>query len=283
MRLVRLRILLIVVLGMAACSVTSPAAVSSQLSRGRSVYTQGCVIASCHGKDGEGIRNDDHFRVWPLVGSEFQRRNPNAQVVFDVVRSGAESSLRALTNQQIYDAIAYELSLNGVELSEPLVARNAPGISSGAASKGQESGTLFPPPGNSMLVSTWVAPVLPASAENTQLSMRVTQIGLAPSIGGSVPPSGSGYLLVVFTLEDLTQQPIEVEPQYLSLVTKDGKILEPLDINLDYPVTRFYSQAIEYEHGTVALAIFSLPESSQIDHLLYAWPVDQPLVLYLSY
>lgn len=283
MHFVRLGILLTGVLGMAACSLTSPAAVSAQLSRGRSVYTQGCAIVSCHGKDGEGIRNDDQFRVWPLVGSEFQRRNPSAQVVFDVVRSGAESSLRALTDQQIYDAIAYELSLNGVELSQPLVAHNAPDIPSGAALKGQKAGALFPPPGNSTLVSTWIAPMLPASAENTELSMRVTQIGLALSIDDSVPSGGGSYLLVVFTLENLTHQPIEVRPQYLSLVTKDGINLEPLDINLDYPVTRFYPQMIEYGHSTVALAIFSLPESSQIDHLFYAWPGDKPLVLYLSY
>ena len=283
MRLVRLGILINVVMGMAACSLTSPAVVATQLSRGKSVYTQGCAIASCHGKDGEGIRNDDHIRVWPLVGSEFQRRNPSAQVIFDVVRSGAESSLRASTDQQIYDAIAYELSLNGVELSEPLAARNAPGISSGAAAKGQKAGTLFPPPGNSSLVTDWVAPRLPASAENTELSMLVTQIGLAPTISGTAPPAGNDYLLVIFSLEDLTKQPIEVGPGYLSVVTMDGKILEPLDVNLDYPVTRFYSQTIEYEHGTVALAIFGLPESSQIDHILYTWPSDQPLVLYLSY
>jgi mono/diheme cytochrome c family protein len=283
MHLVHLGILLNVVMGMAACSLTSPASVSAQLSRGESVYIQGCAIVFCHGIDGEGIRNDDHFRVWPMVGSEFQHRNPNAQVVFDVVRSGAEPSLRALTDQQIYDAIAYELSLNGVELSEPLVAQNAFVVSSGVASEEQKAGTLFPPPGNSTLVSSWVAPMLPVSAENKALNMRVTQIGLSLSIDSMAPPAGGSYLLVVFTLEDLNKQPIEVGPQYLSLVTKGGNILEPLDINLDYPVTRLHPQTIEYEHGIVALAIFNLPESSQIDHLLYTWPSDQPLVLYLSY
>ena len=49
------------------------------------------------------------MRIWPAVGADFQRRNPNAQVVFDVIRSGEEPELRALADQQIYDAVAWEL------------------------------------------------------------------------------------------------------------------------------------------------------------------------------
>jgi hypothetical protein len=268
---------------MAACNIASPGTVAAQLSRGETVYRRGCAIAACHGEDGEGIRSNDHFQVWPLVGREFQSRNPSAQVIFDVVRSGGEKSLRALTDQQIYDAIAYELSLNGVSLSEPIVADNAPFISSGSASAGQPTGTLFPPAANITMLTGWDAPALPVSAEDAALRIRLTQIRLASSIGGKAPPGGGSYVLTIFTLEDLTDHPIEVGPQYLSLVTKKGEILKPLEINLGYPVTRFYPQSIRYEHGTAALAIFALPDISKMEYLLYAWPGDQPLVLFLAY
>jgi hypothetical protein len=86
------------------------AAVADQLARGARLYALGCATAECHGKHGEGVRSGGTFRVWPLVGAEFQARNPNAQVIFDVVRSGSERRLRAMTDQQIYDAIAHELS-----------------------------------------------------------------------------------------------------------------------------------------------------------------------------
>ncbi len=79
----------------------SLAAVGDQLTRGARLYALGCATAKCHGTHGEGVRSGQAFRVWPLVGPDFQVRNPNAQVIFDVVRSGSEQSLRAMTDQQI--------------------------------------------------------------------------------------------------------------------------------------------------------------------------------------
>ncbi|MEW5868529.1 MAG: cytochrome c [Chloroflexota bacterium] len=266
---------------MTACRPISASPVADQRARGKEIYQQGCATETCHGVNGEGIRIGDEFRDWPLIGEEFQRRNPSAQVVFEVVRSGGEPALRALTDQQVYDAIAYELSLNQVELAEPLGSQNAPVTPSGAAAGAQKPGSLFPPPGNASLISKWPAPALPAQVESRDLRLRLTQIALAESIGGAAPPGGGSYALVVFTLEALAGQPLQVGPQHLRLVTGEGQTLEPLEIGLDYPVTRFYPQSIQPEHGTAALAIFALPDSTGIISLNYTLPGKQPLILEL--
>ncbi|HEU0296235.1 MAG TPA: cytochrome c [Anaerolineales bacterium] len=273
--------LLFATLSIVACTPTQASPAADQLSRGQPIYEQGCATAACHGVNGEGIRSGNGFRVWPLVGEEFQRRNPTAQVIFDVVRSGGEPSLRALTDQQIYDAIAYELSLNDVELSEPLDSQNAPVLSSGATGV-PETGRLFPPPGNGRLIFTWHAPALPIYAENSDLHIRLTQMALAASIGETVLPAGESFILVVFTLEVLAEHPIEVGPQNLRLATEDGQMLEPLEIGLDYPVARFYPQTIQPEHGTAALAIFALPETAKIGRLLYTLPTGQQVILEIA-
>lgn len=276
-------ILLAVIIILAGCSSIPTSPGISQLSRGQSIYQQDCAISACHGENGEGISNQNGFSVWPLVGKEFQRRNPNAQVVYDIVRSGGEAVLRALTDQQIYDAIAYELSLNSVDLTEPLVAQNASFISTGTDAKKDALGTLFPTPGNVVLVSTWNVPVLPASVENGDFSLRVTQMALASSIVGVMPPNGERFLLLVFTLDILTDQPLEVGPEYLRLVTNDGQSLEPLDIRLDYPIALFHSQTIEFEHGTSALAVFSLLGYTNVSQLRYTLPEGLPIILDLSF
>jgi hypothetical protein len=274
--------LILTILSVATCAPTPASSVADQLSRGRVIYEQGCATEACHGTNGEGIRSENGFRAWPLVGAEFQRRNPTAQVIFDVVRSGGERSLRALTDQQIYDSIAYELSLNQVEFDEPLDARNAPGFSSGAAAHAPEPGSLFPPPGNAKLVSNWSPPALPISAENSDMRIRLTQIALAASIGESTPPAGSSYMLMVLTFEDLTDRSLEVGPQNLILVTEDGMMHEPLEIGLNYPVARFYPQTIQPEHGTAALAIFAVLETAKISSLRYNLPAGHQLVLKLA-
>src|SRR5262245_3193777 len=74
-----------------------PATVEIQLASGGPIYAQTCATSACHGTQGEGIHSEDGFKAWPLVGEEFQSRHPNAQVVFDVIRSGSESNLLALT------------------------------------------------------------------------------------------------------------------------------------------------------------------------------------------
>ena len=273
---------LLILLGVSCTpSITSP--VSDQLIRGQAIYEKGCATENCHGAQGEGIPSGNGFRAWPLVGEDFQHRNPTAQVVFDVVRSGGESSLRALTDQEVYDSIAYELSLNDIQLSEPLNAQNAPVLLSGAAAKIPEPGSLFPPPGNAELISTWQeAPPLPRSAENSGLRLRITQIALTASIGGKAPSSGGSYVLMVLTFEDLADEPLEVGPRQLSLVTADGQTLTPLDIGLAYPVDRFHSQTIQPEHGTAALVIFALPKSADMGHLLYTLQDREQLILALT-
>jgi len=82
-------------------------------------------------------------------------------------------------------------------------------------------------------------------------------------------------------LEVLANHPIEVGPQYLRLVDQVGMKFEPMQINLDYPVARFYAQVIKPEYGTSFLSIFALPESSEIGHLLYFLPDDQQLSVVL--
>jgi len=271
-----------------SCSPSATSPVSKQFAQGKIIYEQGCATSNCHGTDGEGLRSGNGFRAWPLVGEDFQRRNPTAQVVFDVVRSGSESSLRALTDQQIYDSIAYELSLNGLELTEPLDSQNAPATSSGPGAATPNPGELFPPPGNAELISTWTDPPLqnaldlPISVENGNLRLRLTQIALATSIGGKAPASGGSYVLTVLTFEDLDNKPLEAGPQYLSLVTGDGQALEPLEIGLAYPVDRFHTQTIQPEHGTAALVIFALPKSTIMDHLLYTLQDGEQLILALT-
>jgi hypothetical protein len=59
-------------------------------------------------------------------------------------------------------------------------------------------------------------------------------------------------------------------------------VLEPLDIGLAYPVARFYPQTIQPEHGTAALAIFTLPETAQIGQLLYMPPAGRQLILEIA-
>lgn len=279
---------LLIVLSVASCAQAAPSPVVEQLSRGQAVYEQSCATSACHGIDGKGIPMGNGFRVWPLVGEEFQRRNPTAQVVFDVVRSGGEANLRVLTDQQVYDSIAYELSLNNVEFTEPLDSKNASNMASGAAAGNLELGSLFPPPGNTSLISPWPVsttqriPVLPVYAENSDLRIRLTQLALAASIREKVPPAGENYVLVVFTLEVLADHPLEVGPQHLRLATVDGQMLEPLELGLDYPVARFYSQTIQPEHGTSAIAIFALPETAKIKHLRYNLPSGRQLDLEVS-
>lgn len=286
MRFFLLGFLLIIILLAISCTPTWASRVTDQLARGRTIYEGSCATTACHGINGEGIRNGNGFRAWPLVGEEFQRRNPTAQVIFDVVRSGGEQSLRAMTDQQIFDSIAYELSLNDVQLNEPLNSQNAPELSSGAAAGTSNPGSLFPPSGNARLITTWstsslhgVPPHLPISTENKELRIRLTQIALAASIGEKAAPAGGSFVTAVINLEALTDQPLEVGPQHLSLATEDGQILDPLDIGLDYPVARFYQQTIQPEHGTAALAIFALPVSAKIRNLRYSLPDGQLLAL----
>jgi len=97
----------------------------AQAASGAAVYTQNCL--SCHGgAGGPGVSG----KTEPLEGRRFRQRNPTALEIFDVVRAGREKSLRALTDDQLWAAIAAELLANGSDLYDqrlgPRTAASAP-------------------------------------------------------------------------------------------------------------------------------------------------------------
>ena len=260
--------------GLYACNpktVTSslPISIESQLASGGPIYHQTCATSSCHGTDGAGLRSGNGFSVWPLVGDDFQARHPNAQIVFDVIRSGDEPNLRALTDQQIYDSIAYELNQNNIFLQAPLTAANAYHTFGGQMSGSKFDG-FYPPLGNYEPTTTPPHADLPLSAEGGDLRLQVDQIAAASAIGGTKSPTGGIFLMMVFVLADRGQAPITVGPENLSLTIPGDDILLPQTINPRTAIENFHTQTIQPGHGTAALAIFSLPAPDQFDRLIYS-------------
>jgi len=246
-----------------------PNSIESQLGSGEPIYKQTCATSSCHGTDGEGIRSGSGFSVWPLVGDDFQTRHPNAEIVFDVIRSGDEPNLRALTDQQIYDSIAYELSQNHILLQAPLTAVNAYNTFGGQMSGSNVDG-FSPPLGNYEPTVTPPHADLPLSTEDGSLRLQVDQIAAANTIGGTKPPAGGTFLMLVFVLDNTGQAPITVGPENLSLTTPSGDSLLPQAIDPRTAIEKFHTQTIQPQHGTAALAMFSLPAPDQFDRLIYS-------------
>jgi hypothetical protein len=208
--------------------------------------------------------------VWPLVGADFQARNPNAQVIFDVVRSGSERSLRAMTDRQIYDAIAYQLSLNGAQPTAVLDMHNAAALRSGPAAGAPGYGEINPPPGDAVLVHpTAASRATPAPVANGYLRLRVDQVAQASAIRRRSVAGGGAFWVLVFAVQDLTDRPIALDPRHLRLRTSAGVSLEPREIDLDYPIERFHAQIITPEHGTAAVAIFAVPAGATPMQLTY--------------
>jgi len=246
-----------------------PISIESQLASGASIYRQTCATSTCHGTDGEGIRSGNGFSVWPLVGAEFQARHPNAQIVFDVIRSGGEPNLRALTDQQIYDSIAYELSQNQIPIQAPLTAANAYDTFGGQMS-GRDIDGFYPPLGNYVAAPTPSHADLPLSTAGGDLRLQVDQIAAASAIGDTKPPAGGVFLMLVFALTDTGQTPITVGPEHLSLITPAGDIITPQEIDPRTAIEKFHTQTIQPQYGTTALAMFSLPTPDQFDRLIYS-------------
>jgi hypothetical protein len=244
------------------------ASVESQLTNGAPIYTQTCATSTCHGTQGEGIRSGIGFAAWPLVGADFQARHPNAQIVFDVVRSGGEPNLRALTDQQIYDSIAYELSQNQITLASPLTAENA-FKTFGAAMSGQALGGLFPPSDNAVFINMPFMPDLPIAAKNEGLQLQLDQIAQASAIGNAKHPAGGVFLILVIVFNDLGIESITVSPDHLRLSTPGGDLLEPQSINLHSAIEKFHTQTIKPYYGTSALVVFTLSAPDQFDKLIY--------------
>jgi mono/diheme cytochrome c family protein len=117
------------------------ASFAAQAAAGRETYAHTCL--ECHGDHGQGVPG----RTEPTEGRLFQDRNPTALVIFDVVRSGREPNLRALTDDQVWAAIAAELAANGADLGDrTLGADNAAGVRTGPAAHPDAS--RFVPPGH---------------------------------------------------------------------------------------------------------------------------------------
>lgn len=257
--------------------------VADQLARGAPLYAQNCATSKCHGTQGEGLRSSNSFRAWPLVGPEFEARNPNAQVIFDVVRSGSEQNLRVMTDQQIYDAIAYELSQNGLRLIAPLTADNAMGIATSASGSGSTVGELFPPPGDATLVDA------PFSLIDTgtggyggYLSWRVDQLAVASHIGSAAPSNGGRFLILVIAFANQSAESLDVGPEFLRIFDSNGNVLEPQALDLAYPIERFHHQTIEPGHGTAAVVIFALGAGATPKQLTYDDQTGHPLHLALT-
>jgi hypothetical protein len=265
-----------------SCAQTAkPITVESQLTSGAPVYAQTCATSTCHGTQGDGIKSGNSFKVWPLVGDEFQSRHPNAQIVFDVIRSGGERNLLALTDQQIYDAIAYELSQNQITLESPLTADNAHETFGGKMS-GEAQGSLYPPSDNAILIDTPLTRDIPIVAQNDRLRLQVDQIAQASAIGNAKPPEGGAFLILVIVFNDLDNEPITVSPEHLSLSTPGGELLEPQPVNIQSAIEKFHTRTIKPEYGTVGLVVFALSDPEEFDQLIYDDRAGESLTLALK-
>jgi mono/diheme cytochrome c family protein len=264
----------------AAAPTADPRAVTEQLARGAPLYAQNCATGLCHGKDSAGIREGNSFRAFPLVGTEFQARNPNAQVVFDVVRSGDEQNLRGMTDQQIYDAVAYELSLNGAKSDIPLTAETAFSTLSGPTSFNPAG--IYPPVGDLKLISPQVPPRAHYAAQNGHVALRVDQLAMASAIGNTAPPNNGTFIIVVLALQDLTDHPLDVDPKFVRLIDSQDSRLEPRAIDLASPIERLHGLRIQPEHGTAAIAVFAVTSGATSISIMYDDETGHPLVLSLA-
>jgi len=254
-----------------------PTTVESQLASGAPIYAQTCATSACHGTQGEGIRSASGFKVWPLVGDEFQSRHPNAQVVFDVIRSGGERNLLALTDQQIYDAIAYELNQNQITLDSPLTADNAHATFGGKMS-GQAQGGLFPPADNAILIEPPPMRELPIAAQNERLRIQVDQIAHASAIG----KDNGTFLILVLAFSDLDDQALTLSPDHLKLSTLSGELLQPQAINIHSAIEKFHERIINPQRGTVGLVVFTLSTRADFNQLIYDDGVGDRIALALK-
>ena len=251
--------------------------VESQLASGALIYAETCATSTCHGTQGEGIKSGNGFKVWPLVGDEFQSRHPNAQIVFDVIRSGGERNLLALTDQQIYDSIAYQLNQNQIMLDSPLTADNA-FTTYGGSMSGEAQGGLFPPSDNAILMDLPPMRDLPIRAQNDRLRLQVDQIAIASAIEKNKGP----FLILVIAFSDLDDEPITLSPDHLKLFILNGEQLEPHSINIQSAIEKFHERMTKPQHGTVGLVVFTLSTPEGFDQLIYDDGVGEPITLTLK-
>jgi mono/diheme cytochrome c family protein len=252
--------------------------VDNQVARGELIYQQTC--ASCHGLEGEGKRLGNSLAIWPLVGEDFQARNPNAQVVFDVVRSRSEPNLRALTDAQIYDAIAYVSSLNDPEGISPITARNAASIPPGETVEALAPAGIYPPLGNVLWLVAPPTVIAYQTVSNGYIGIRVDQVIQASAIGNIKAAPGSTFVILVIALQDLASYPLDLDPKFLRLEDAQRHAFGPQEIDLASPIERFHAQTIQPEHGTAAIAVFALA-SDVYQQLVYDDQTGHPLAVSL--
>ena len=253
--------------------------VDDQIARGELIYRQTC--ATCHGTQGEGKRLGDSFAISPLVGNDFQARNPNAQVVFDVVRSRSEPPLRALTDAQIYDAIAYVWNLNDPEGITTITAQNAASIPPGETVEALTLTGVYPPLENVLQLAAPPTAIAHQTVSNGYLGMRVDQVIEVSAIGNITAAPGSKFVIIVFALQNLKGQPFDLDPKFLRLEDAHRHTLSPQAIDLASPIERFHAQTIQPKHSTAAIAVFVLP-GGVYSQLVYDDQTEHPLSVSLE-
>lgn len=241
------------------------------------MYEANCATATCHRGDGSGNLPS----IQPSVGAVFQARNPTAQVVFDVVRSGEEPNLLALSDQQVYDAIAWELALNGVDLQgQELTAANAAAVATGPAAAPQP-GAVYPPLD---VVPPGAAPISPApfltppagalalagrSGANGRVALRVGQIGYVDRLGGTSAPPGSALAVVALAVGARLPAQVPTDPAFLRGVDRAGTIHPISATRVPSAIDNFHARLLLPGRGHAGVVAFEIPAGSALAALVY--------------
>jgi hypothetical protein len=73
--------------------------------------------------------------------------------------------------------------------------------------------------------------------------------------------------VIVFNV--LGNEPVELNPEYLSLSTPAGELLKPGSIKVRSAIESFHVQTIRPGFGTVGLVVFTLKTPEGFDGLIY--------------
>ncbi|MDR3572751.1 MAG: DUF4352 domain-containing protein [Anaerolineaceae bacterium] len=277
-------LLILAMIGTACAEQASPTpepmTFDKQAVLGRPIYFQNCATTLCHGTDSKGILKGSSYLVAPLIGSQFIERNPNTQVMFDVVRSRNEPNLLALTDEQVYQAIAFDLTLNQMQPKQAITSQNAQALPPGGS---QKTGQLFPPVSDIKLLSTTSGPTLPKTASNNTLALRVDQLAFTGSVGTYTPTRAGGtFVIVVLSIKNLTDKAVNVDPKFLSLTDTNGNKHNPQSLNFVYPVVRLHSQQVQPQNSYSGYAIFGLAQATSYRSLIYDNGSGSPLSIDLK-
>ncbi|HMD87694.1 MAG TPA: DUF4352 domain-containing protein [Anaerolineaceae bacterium] len=278
-------ILLILTVTGSACTeqaspTPEPMTFDKQAVLGRPVYYQNCATTLCHGTDSEGILKGGSYLVAPLIGAQFLKRNPNTQIMFDIVRSRNDPNLLALTDDQVYQAIAFDLTLNQIQLKDAITPQNAAELPAGGS---QRTGQLYPPVSGINLLDTTSGPSLPIITTKGNLSLRVDQLAFTGSVGNYTPTrSGGLFVIVVLAIKNLSNKPLGIDPKYLSLKDSNGIKHNPQSLNFTNAVVRFHSEQVQPQYSFSGYAIFGLAKETGYKSLTYDDGSGNPLTLELK-